>query len=163
MPKSPLAIALTIIALFFGGGAVGAGAGWWLGGVDWAVGVGAFALPVAFGLSMTAWYGVGIVWMVLVLARLVLSGPAAMRATLSRPAADVLNPAGNPNWTVPGTWLFAPLCAAVAGVFGVVIGLGKSATLLGSVGAMMLLGLAYGPVMRRAARAGYLIPPEYVD
>jgi hypothetical protein len=33
----------------------------------------------------------------------------------------------------------------------------------GSVVGMALLGVACGLVMRRAARTGYLIPPEYVD
>ncbi len=86
MPKSPLAITLTVVALFFGGGAVGAGAGGWLGGVNWAAVVGAFALPVAFGLAMTAWYGVGILWMLWLLARLVLSSAETRRAMLNRPA-----------------------------------------------------------------------------
>jgi hypothetical protein len=163
MPKSPLAITLTIVALFFGGGAAGAGAGWWLGRVDWAAAVGGFALPVGFGLSMLAWYGVGVLWILLRLARLLLAGPTARQALLNRPAAEVLNPSGDPSWTVPGTWLFAPLCTVVAAVAGAVIGLGRSASLPGSIAAMALLGFAYGRLMRRAARAGYLIPPEYIE
>jgi len=163
VPQSPLAIALTIVALFLGGGAVGGATGWWLGGVDWAAALGAFALPVGFGLSMVAWYGVGIVWMILVLARVFLSRGAARQAMLTRPAGEVLNPSGDPSWTIPGTWLFAPLCGGVAAVAGLLIGLGPRTSLPGSVVVMALLGVAYGLVMRRAARTGYLVPPEYVD
>lgn len=151
MSRSALAIALTMVALFFGGGAVGAAAGRWLGGAEWTAAVGFFALPVVFALSMTAWYGVGVVWIVLLLARELLGRGGG------RPARS-----DGPRATIPGPALFGPIGGGVGAVAGLLVGLAPGASLPGSLLAMATLGVAYGLLMRGAARAGYLIPPEEV-
>jgi hypothetical protein len=164
MPRSGLVIVATIFVLFVGGTFVGSSVGGWLGRnqSDLAMGLGMFSLPISFGLCMIAWYWVGMAWMMLLLSRLLFWFLRyGKEEAMARARRDTQGPQPMVN-PVPGTALFPLISTLVCTAFGVAIGLTPSAPFLRSVGVMMLLGLVYGWILHRLARAGYLIPPESV-
>jgi hypothetical protein len=138
-----MAIGLAI-ALTAGGGTIGS------------LAVGSVALPLAFGLAMSAWKAVLVAWLTAGLARsLVRSGGDEARfreeAKRSLQAARDGGQAG-----LPGTWVFVPVTLltglTAAGLMAILAdGDGLVA------GAMILVAaLPYGIILRRLARRGRL-------
>lgn len=138
----PMVVALAV--LFFGGAAVGDwlartfAPGSWL-----AEAVGFLALPVAFALSLQAWYGLALFGM---LARL-LTGRLA-----SAPSRGA---------QLPGSIVFLISSSLIGGSTGVLVGILSSTQPFWTVVfAFWTLGTVHGLAGWRLARAGVFMPPE---
>jgi hypothetical protein len=147
---SPLSIACAFFGLFVGGALVGLGLARLLAPKSWwADALSGFALPLAFALSLQAWFGLALLSLI----------PRLVRRLLGR------HPAGSPPPppSIPGASAFVPISSAMGLVVGIAVGW-LSAThawwLVASV--YWLVGTFYGLFAWRLARAGLLLPPEGV-
>jgi hypothetical protein len=151
-----------LAAFLFGGAAAGLGIAVTLGGgTIGAIVVGFFALPLAFGLSLSAWRTVLGAWFMARLARSMIRSrgdEARFREETLRSFASIRD--AGPT-ALPGTWVFLPitlLTGLVAAVLMVVVGAGDGRFFAGA----LLLGaaLADGVALRSLARSGRLPIPE---
>ena len=136
------------VAVFVGGGAVGA------------LVVGFFALPLAFGLGMTAWRSILGAWLVAHLARSAVRSrgdEARFREELKGTLAGLRRdgPA-----SLPGTWVFVPIAGAVGLVGALAMALLAEGGRLVAAALILAGCLAVGILMRRLARQGRLPIPE---
>jgi hypothetical protein len=142
------AVAMAFLTLFLGGAAVGLwladalAPGSWLANI-----VSFFALPLAFAISLQAWYGLALLTLI---SRLLLRRPNR----LARPSAPA-------HTGLDGSWLFVPIGSAFGALAGLVSGLASPTQSLWLVAAVYwLVGTLYGVTGWRLARRGYLFPPE---
>jgi hypothetical protein len=148
-----LAIIAAFAGLFLGGGAAGGALAKAFAPDSWIAAVaGFFALPLAFGAGMQAWYGLALLSLI---PRLV----GVLRGSPRRPEPS--GPA--PGAAIPGSFVFLPLSSLAGAVAGIVVGLASSTHPLWLVTlAYWLMGTGHGAIAWRLARAGVLIPPESV-
>lgn len=142
--KSAFPMVAALVVLFLGGAAAGDWLAQTLAPGSWlAEAAGFFALPVAFALSLQAWYGLALFGM---LARLLTGRVAATR----RPAAPL-----------PGSLVFLIVSSIMGGTTGMLVGILSSTQPVWIVGlAFWVLGTLHGLVGWRLARAGVLVPPD---
>jgi hypothetical protein len=146
-----------LAALLFGGMAVGLaialGPG---GGSIGAIVVGFFALPLCFGLGMTAWRGAAGAWMVGTLVRAMIRSRGD-EATFRDETVGRLRRAGG---VLPGTWVFLPTALVVGLGSGIAMFVASAGDRLLAGGALFLGCVACGLILRRLARRGLLPMPE---
>jgi hypothetical protein len=144
--KTALPMVAALVGLFFGGAAAGDWLAQTLAPGSWlAEAAGFFALPVAFALSLQAWYGLALFGM---LARL-LTG-----RTASAPRRPV---------PLPGSVVFLIFSSLMGGSTGVLVGILSSTLPVWMVGlAFWALGTVHGLAGWRLARAGVFMPPDSV-
>ena len=147
---SPLGIACAFFGLFIGGVLAGLGLARLLApGSWWADALSVFALPLAFALSLQAWFGLGLLSLI----------PRLVRWLLGR------DPAGSapPRPSIPGAVAFVPISSAMGLVVGIVVGSLSATRALWLVASVYwLVGTLYGLLPWRLGRAGLLMPPESV-
>jgi hypothetical protein len=138
----PMVAALAV--LFLGGAAAGDWLARSLAPGSWlAEAVGFFALPVAFALSLQAWYGL------------------ALFGILARLATGRLAAVPSRRAPLPGSVVFLIFSSSMGGSTGVLVGILSSTQPLWLVViAFWTLGTLHGLVGWRLARAGVLMPPD---
>jgi hypothetical protein len=150
-----------LAAFLFGGMAFGlAVAVVVAGGSEGALFVGFLALPLAFGLGMTAWRSILGAWLMAKLA----SSAVRSRGNEDRFREEVKGAfagirAAGPA-ALPGTWVFVPAAAAVGVVAGFLMLLVADGSRVIAAALLFLGCLAVGIALRRLARAGRLPLPE---
>ena len=151
MMRSPLSVAITFFGLFLGGAATGLGLARLLApGSWWAEGVSAFAFPVAFAVSLQAWFGLALLSIIPKLIGLLITG------TDRRPRPRI-------NAPIPGAMVFLPMSSGIGAVVGLVVGWLSSTHSVWVVAPVYwVVGTLYGLLAWRLARAGFLMPPESV-
>jgi hypothetical protein len=116
-------------------------------------------LPLAFVVGMHLWIGVallkGLAWLV---RRLVQWITRRHR----RPEEDV-RPSGAEPKVIPGSFVFVPVSAGMAGLTGVCAGLVSRAGFIPTVSAYLTVGMLYGVATWLLARAGYVDPFDLED
>jgi hypothetical protein len=146
----PLSIACAFFGLFIGGALVGLGLARLLApGSWWADALSGFALPLAFVLSLQAWFGLALLSLI----------PRLVRRLLGR------DPWGSapPLPPIPGAAAFVPISSAIGLVVGIAVGWLSATHALWLVASVYwLVGTFYGLLAWRLARAGLLLPPENV-
>ena len=136
---------LVLAVLFLGGGAAGVELSRRLAAQSFlAQFVGLFSFAVAFVAGLHAWLGLAIgvgLW------RLAARRPVSGRAAESR---------------IPGGSIaFVPVCVAMVGFAGLLIGIaGSSLGVIATVGLYLILGLTYGIACWLCATSGYLPFPQ---
>jgi hypothetical protein len=131
--------AAALVALFFGGAALGEGlSGWLVPGSRVAEVVSFFALPLATAAGLTLCHGAAL---------LAVIGRGVRRAASGRPASGPIR--------VAGTWIFLPRSSAAGGRAGLVAGLSPAAASLWPVLAAYWItgtrdGLVAWPLARRS-------------
>lgn len=157
-----VASASVLAAFLFGGAAAGLGIALTLGGgTIGAIIVGTFALPLAFGLSASAWRTLLGAWLMAGLARSLIRSrgdETRFREETLRSLAAVRD--AGPT-ALPGTWVFLPitlLTGLVAAVLMVVVGAGDGRFVAGAL--LWAAAVADGIALRRLARRGRLPIPE---
>jgi len=159
--REVLAAASLLAILLFGGMAVGLAIALTAGGGSvGAILVGFLALPLAFGLSMSAWRALLGAWLLAGLAR----SAARSRGDEGRFREEVVRslqairdrgPAG-----LPGTWVFVPVTLIVGAGSGLLMAVAAERDGL-TAGALILVACAgLGVLLRRLARQGRLPIPE---
>ena len=143
---------LALLVLFLGGAVIGVAlARTFAPGSFLAEAVSFFALPLAFGFGLKAWFG------------LALAG-AAVRVLGMRRRGAVQDQAARASRTpIPGSFVFLPLSSGAGALAGIVV------AIVATPGSGFLAWLTYwtvgtlhGLVSWRLARAGVLMPPESV-
>ena len=150
--RGPLPLILALLMLFPGGAVIGVAlARTFAPGSFLAEVVSFFALPIAFGFGLKAWFG------------LALAG-AAIRVMGMRRRDTVQGETPRTGTTpLPGSFVFLPLSSGAGAVAGIVVaivstrGSGWLAWLT-----YWMVGTLHGVVSWRLARAGVLMPPESV-
>lgn len=154
MPAGTLAIIAAFVGLFLGGGAIGGALAQAFAPGSWTAAVaGFFALPLAFGTGMQAWYGLALLSLIpRLLGRLwgVQSPPPTASSRI-------------PGAGIPGSLIFLPLGSLAGAPAGIVVGLASSTHPTWLVALVFwLVGTAHGGLSWRLARGGFLIPPESI-
>lgn len=152
-PRSTLGIVLSFLVLFFGGAAVGLALAEALAPGSWtAQAVSLFAFPLAFALSLQAWYGLALIGLIPRLIQYLRSPtPPARGASKTGPVA------------LPGTFVFLPVTSGFGVLAGLIVGLVSATQPLWLVASVYwLTGTLHGALAWRLARLGLLMPPESV-
>ena len=136
-----------MLALFIGGAAVGDWLARTLAPGSWlAESVGFFALPVAFALSLQAWYGLALFGLI-------------TRAVSGRSSAGNTRAARHPP--LAGAIVFLPFSSLIGVMAGVVVGLLSPTQPMWLVALIFwVVGTVHGLAGWRLARVGVLMPPE---
>jgi hypothetical protein len=152
-PRSPLAVLLAFLFLFLGGGALGLGLAEALAPGSWtAQAVSLFAFPVAFAVSLQAWYGLALIGLI---PRLLANLRSRGSRVRERSAAEPVS--------LPGAFVFLPVTSALGAFAGLVVGLVSATQPLWVVAPVYwLTGTLHGALAWRLARQGLLLPPESV-
>ena len=147
-----------LAALLFGGMAVGLAIATTLGGGSvGAILVGFVYLPICLGVGMTAWRGIVLAWLASGLVRAAArSGGDEERLRDATREHHV----GIREGGLPGTWVFVPIASAVSLVAALAMLLLSDGNRLGSAAATLVVGIAYGVLLRRLATGGWLPVPE---
>ena len=154
---SALRIITTWGGLLFGGGAVG----WLLADTlvpasDWARVIGCMALPLSFGVALKSWYGVVSATMI---SRLLNAVFKAFRGKDFK--QSVMENMEEFRGRMPGTYVFVPVCLFISAIAGFLMALSPTAFgVLEVFGAMSLVGLAFGLLLRWLALTGRLPLPD---
>lgn len=154
--RHPIAVFLVMAAILFGGAGIGIGMANLLAPAsDWASFVSFLSLPASFLLGLTAWKGL----LIVTLLWRFLPGVSRSRSwndVQANVRATAEKHRGEP---IPGTWVFVPIPTVLNGLAGllVAIGLGR---FLQIVPAYLAVGFAYGYLVHRLARSGYIIPGD---
>jgi hypothetical protein len=157
--RETIGIVGLLAALLFGGMAIGLGIALAFGGGSvGAIVVGFLALPLAFGLAMTAWRSILAAWLMGGLARSIIRS----RGSEERFRADVTRSmaAARASGVLPGTWVFVPVTAAVGVAAGLAMAIAAEGDRLAAGGLILAASIAYGVGLRRLARRGLLPIPE---
>jgi hypothetical protein len=151
MMRSPLSVAITFFGLFLGGAATGLCLARLLAPGSWlAEGIGAFALPVAFAVSLQAWFGLALLSVIPKLIGFLIAGTDRRPRPLARAP-------------IPGAMVFVPVASAIGAVVGLAVGwLSTTHSVWVVAPVYWLTGTLYGLLAWRLARAGFLMPPESV-
>lgn len=146
-----------LAALLFGGMAVGLaialGPG---GGSVGAIVVGFFALPLCFGLGMSAWRGVAGAWMVGGLVRAMVKSRGDEAIFREETVGSFRRLGG----VLPGTWVFVPTAVVIGALAAVGMFVAADGDRLVAGGAIFVGCLGCGVLLRRLARRGLLPMPE---
>jgi hypothetical protein len=147
--KGALPMIAALLILFLGAGVAGVWlAGTFAPGSFLAEAVSMFALPVAFAISLQAWYGLALFG---AFARLLWH-----RGRLPRPAPHA--PA-----RLSGSIVFLPVSSIIGAVTGLVVGLLSSTHPTWIVAFVYwIAGTVHGAAGWRLARSGVLVPPESI-
>jgi hypothetical protein len=144
-----------LAALMFGGMGAGLAIALWLaGGSVGSVALGFVFLPAVLVLGLSAWRGIATAWLVGGLGRaLWRSGgdEAAFRA-------ETLEHVQGAGGRIPGTIVFVPIAVLVSALAAVAMALVADGDRLTAGLATFLVGLGFGILLRRLARAGLLLP-----
>ena len=157
--RETIAIAALLAAFLFGGMAIGLGIAVTAGGGSvGSVIVGFLALPLAFGLAMSAWRAVLAAWLMGGLARSIIRS----RGNEERFRADVGRSmeAARASGVLPGTWVFVPVTTAVGLVGALAMAIAADGDGVTAGGAILVAAVAFGVILRRLARRGLLPIPE---
>jgi hypothetical protein len=151
MRRSPWSVAITFFGLFLGGAATGLGLARVLApGSWWAEAVSVFAFPVAFAVSLQAWFGLALLSLIPRLIGFVVAGDARR----PRPLAPA---------PIPGAIVFVPVASGIGAVAGLLAGWLSTTTSAWVVAPVYwVIGTLYGLLAWRLARAGFLMPPESI-
>ena len=157
--RETIATLALLAALLFGGMAIGLAVALFLaGGSVGSIVVGFLALPLAFGLAMTAWRGLLAAWLMGQLAGSLVRSrgdEGRFRDDLGRSLVRA-----RASGVLPGTWVFVPVCTAVGAIGAVAMAIAADGDRLASGGAILVAAIAYGVGLRRLARRGLLPIPE---
>jgi hypothetical protein len=147
--KGALPMVVALLVLFLGAGV----AGLWLAGTFApgsfiAEAASMFALPVAFAISLQAWYGLAL-----------FGAFARLLWHRGRPP----RPTSTANRRLSGSIVFLPVSSIIGAVTGLLVGLLSSthpAWLVALV--YWIVGTVHGAAAWRLARSGVLVPPESI-
>ena len=157
--RETIGLVALLAALLFGGMAIGVAIAVGVAGQSvGAVVVGFFALPLAFGLSLSAWRGVVMAWLMGNLAGSLVRSRGdeeRFRDDLGRSFERARASGG-----LPGTWVFVPICAGVGVVGGAAMAIAADQNRIVSGATILVAAVGYGIVLRRLARRGLLPIPE---
>jgi hypothetical protein len=146
---SPLVLFATVAVLFLGGAVAGISlAGTFAPGSWVAMGVGFFALPLAFASGLQAWMGLAL-------------GLGLVRLVRGRRARSGAATVGKDR--LPGGFVFVPFSSAAGLVAGIMSGI--CSAIHGVVLVTLIywtVGTLHGLAAWAAVRAGWLMPPEQV-
>lgn len=164
-PRQPPTGVVTIVGTLLGivGGGALAGAAVAVvtaPGSGVAVAIGAFTLPLAFGLGLSAWRGLLGAWLMTILGRSLLRsrGDEERFREETRRSFGGIRDAGPGG--LPFTWVFVPVAAVVGLTAGLALFLvERGTTTLASV-SLPVAATAYGFVLRRLARDGRMPLPD---
>lgn len=160
-PNGFVAIAGTLLAIVGGGALAGAAVAFVTAPrSSVAIAVGAVALPLAFGLGLSAWRGLLGAWLMTILGRSMLRsrGDEDRFREETKRAFGGIREAGPGG--LPFTWVFVPVATLVGIVAGLVLFLiERGTTALASV-ALPMAATAYGAVLRHLAREGRMPLPD---
>lgn len=125
-----------------------------------AIALGAFALPLAFGLGLSAWRGLLGAWLMTILGRAALRsrGDEDRFRDETKRAFGGIRDAGPGG--LPFTWVFVPVAALVGVVAGLVLFLIERGTTTLAAVTLPLAATIYGFVLRRLAREGRIPLPD---
>jgi len=156
--RSAAGLLALLATLLFGGMAVGLGIATTLGGGSvGAIVVGCFYLPICLGVGMTTWRGIVLAWLAGGLLRAVArsGGDEEQFRDATRRHLEGIRERG-----LPGTWVFVPIASAVSLVAALAMLLLAGGNRLGAAAATLIIGIAYGVLLRRLATRGWLPVPE---
>lgn len=157
--RETIGVASLMAALLFGGMAIGLAIALTFGGGSvGSIVVGFLALPLAFGLAMSAWRSILAAWLMGGLARSLIRSRGSeerLREELERSLV-----AARASGVLPGTWVFVPVTAVVGAVAALAMAIAASGDRLAAGGAILVAAVAYGITLRRLARRGLLPIPE---
>jgi hypothetical protein len=159
--RGPIQTVGLLAAFVFGGMAIGLAIALTAGGGSiGAMAVGFVALPLAFGLAMSAWKGLLVAWLTAGLARsLVRSGgdEARFRKEAKR-SLQAVRDGGQAG--LAGTWVFVPVALLTGLASAALMAVFADGGGLVAGGLILAAALAYGVILRRLARRGRLPIPE---
>ena len=143
----------------FGGMGVGAGVNALLApGSDWGWAVGAFALPLVFGIGMKMWYAAAAGAMANRLMGALLASLRRRSDFREEAKARLADLQGQP---IPGTGAFVLVGLLIGPLAGLLTAFaGTAAGILTTLPVWAAMGLAYGLFLRWLARSGHLPLPD---
>jgi hypothetical protein len=159
--RGPIATIGLLAAFVFGGMVLGIGialtAG---GGSTGALAVGFVALPLTFGLAMSAWKAVLVAWLTAGLARSLLrsGGDESRFRDEAKRSLRAVREGGQAG--LPGTWVFLPVALLTGLAAAALMAILADGDGLVAAGLILVAALAYGIILRRLARHGRLPIPE---
>ena len=159
--RGPIATIGLLAAFVFGGMAVGLAiartAG---GGSAGAMAVGFVALPLTFGLAMSAWKAVLMAWLTAGLARSLLRSGGDERRFREEAKRSLHAVREGGRAVLPGTWVFLPVAMLTGLAAAALMAILADGNGLVAGALVLVAATAYGIILRRLARHGRLPIPE---
>ena len=159
--RGPIATIGPLVAVVVGGMAGGLGIAVTAGGASTgAMAVGLVALPLIFGLAMTAWKAVLVAWLTAGLARSLLrsGGDEGRFREEANRSLRAVRASGRD--ALPGTWVFLPVALLTGLVAAALMAILADGDGLVAGALILVAAFAFGLILRRLARQGRLPIPE---
>lgn len=159
--RGPIATIGWLAAIVVGGMAVGVAIALTAGGASTgAMAVGFVALPLIFGLAMSAWKAVLVAWLTAGLARSLLRSRGDEGRFREEAMRSLRSVREGGQAALPGTWVFLPVALLIGLVAAALMAILADGDSLVAGALILVAAIAYGFILRRLARQGRLPIPE---